>query len=154
VDHNRAQELPMLKEEALLYLNGKVFCAVSEIRLQVLREVINQLPQEEGRLVFVSTNGIQFSLKTNLPLVKKYVPVGKPPNLTNRYETPPPWFYRVPEGTTVYWDDGTVAGSVRQYFTYQSETAPGDSTWCEFISELFSNEQLCFKLKDIEVLQP
>jgi len=142
----------MLDELANLLLNGKKFCPVSEIRLTRLRTPVTHIRNGEKNIIVLVTNGIKLTLQTDRDLVKPYTPNIDRPVLTPKYETPPRWYYRVREGTTVYWDNGRVAGSVRQFFGYQSEVAPGESSWCEIISELFSNEPLCFKLGDIEVI--
>ncbi len=142
----------MLDELANLLLNGKKFCPVSEIRLTRLRTPVTHIRNGEKNIIVLVTNGIKLTLQTDRDLVNPYTPNIDRPVLTPKYETPPRWYYRVREGTTVYWDNGRVAGSVRQFFGYQSEVAPGESSWCEIISELFSNEPLCFKLGDIEVI--
>ena len=142
----------MLDEKAILLLDGKKFCPVSEIRSIRLRTPVTYKIVADKHMVSLVENGISLTLLTDRNLVKPYTPNIDRPVLTPAYETPPKWYYRVQEGTTVYWDDGRVAGSVRQYFGLHSETAPGDSNWCQIISELFSNEPLCFKLKDIEII--
>ena len=81
-----------------------------------------------------------------------YVPVTERPVLTRNYETPPHWYYRIPEGTSGFWLDGTPAGSVRQYFTCATKTPPDDGRVCLVLTEMMSNERLCFRLEDIEVI--
>jgi len=142
----------MLNENANLFLNGKKFCPVSEIRNTRLRTPTNQIENGENHMVELVANGIKLTLQTDRNLVNHYEPNIDRPTLTPKYKTPPRWYYRFQEGTPVYWDDGRVAGSVRQYFGHQSVVAPGDSTLCEIIAELLQNELLCFKLDDIEVI--
>ena len=142
----------MLNEKATLLLDGKEFSPVAEIRLARLRTPVNHDKNADKHIVELVANGIEMTLQTDDDLVKSYIPNIDRPLLTPRFETPPRWLYRVQQGTPVYWDDGRVAGEVRQYFTYQSEIAPGDSTWCEIISEFLPNEPLCFKIKDIEII--
>ena len=142
----------MLDEKANLLLNGKQFCPVSEIRTTRLRTPVKLTKNGDATLVELVANGIKLTLQTDHDLVKPYEPNIDRPTLTPKYKTPPRWYYRIQEETPVYWEDGQIAGSVRQFFGSQSEVAPGDSTWCKIFSELFANEPLCFKLDDIEVI--
>ncbi len=142
----------MLDEQANLFLGEKEFCPVSEIRKTRLRTPMTTTEKGDKKFVEIIANGIKLRVQTDRELVKAYTPNIDLPTLTPKYDTPPRWYFRIQEGTPVYWDDGRFAGKVRQYFGSYSEMAPGDSTWCELKSELFSNEILCFKLDDIQVI--
>ncbi len=143
----------MLNESALLFLNDKPFCTVAEIRDDRLRTPVSYKKIGDYYLVELVENGIHMTLKTNLDLVQPYIPKIERPILTNKYENPPKWYYRISAGTPVYWEDGTLAGEVRQYFGHQSTIPPGDSFYCETMAELFDHMALCFKLSDIDVVE-
>jgi hypothetical protein len=148
----QTDEKLMLKADAVLLLNGNKLCRVSEIRDTKLRTPNTYQKSGSYSMVELSNLGIHLTLLTDGILVNPYVPKIDRPVLTKRYDIPPRWYYSIQEGTPVFWEDGKSAGMVMQFFSFQSEIAPGHSTWCEVMPELFKNEQLCFKLSDIEII--
>lgn len=142
----------MLDEKAMLSLGYSNLFPVSQIRPNRLRTPVDVIKNELGNFIRLRENGIELILRTSSDLVSPYVPNINRPIMTARYQTAPRWYYRVNEGTTIYWEDGLVAGKVRQFFGYQSETPPVDGLWCEIRSEFLKNEELCFRTADIEVI--
>ena len=141
----------MLNEQANLFLGGTTFCQISEIRFPRLRTPVKVLEGTNQDIVKLVANGIEMTLQTDKDLVKPYMPNIDRPVLRPSFETPPGWYYRIDKDVPVYWDDGRLAGKVRQFFGYQFEVAPEDSRWCEVMREFLLNERLCFKTNDIEV---
>ncbi len=142
----------MLDETAHLFLGGEKFCPVAQLRLDWSRTPLKHRIIGDFTMVELVSNGIQLNVMTDKELVKPYIPNIDRPVLTPKFKTPPRWYYRIHEGTPVYWDDGRLAGKVVQYFGHYSKVAPGDTHLCEIMSELFLEEPLCFKLEDIEVV--
>jgi len=150
-------ELPadskMLDEHSDLILNGKKFGPVAEIRSTRLRTPIIGAHKGNRHLVDVAADGIFFRFHAGRNTVPSYIPNIESPPLRNKLDQNPKWFYRVPKGTAVYWDNGEVAGEVRQDFTYPSEIEASDSSWCEEFREFLPNQPICFKLSDIQIEQ-
>ena len=141
----------MLNERDTLILGGKALCPVTDIRSTRLRTPVTHSTENGYQMVTLRENGLELTVKTHANLVENYVPNIHLPLLSSRYHDFPRWYYSVKEGTPIYWEDGRLAGKVRQDYGYQSETPPNDLTWCEKMTEFLQNEPLCFKLKDIEV---
>ncbi len=152
VDHP-TRSAGMLAADAGLWLDGQEWAKGSEIRIRELREPTHVVKDGDQVLVELRASGLELTLRTSASsLVEPYEPVTERPVLTPNYETPPRWYYRIPEGTSVFWPDGKPAGRVRQYFTYATETPPDDGRVCLLLTEMMSNERLCFRLQDIEVI--
>lgn len=142
----------MLDEESDLFVDGRKFCSVSEIRKEVLRTPGRYWMQDEHQMVELVSHGLRVIARTNKDLVEPYVPNNDRPVMTAAFPTPPRWYYRIDEGTTAYWEDGRKAGQVRQFFSYASTVGPDGDMWCEIHRELYPNIKVCFRVEDIEVI--
>ena len=143
---------PMLPEKANIFLNGKILCPISEIRQKKLRTPDFLKKIDNIDFFLLSEPGIKLFVQSDSKVVDNYQPNIKSPVLTAAFEDPPRWYYRMEEGTPIYWPDGRQAGVVRQYYGSQSTTAPEDGRWCHIFREFLPNLKLCYKLEDIEVI--
>ena len=144
----------MLDEHADLFLGDGEFCPVSEIRNERLRTPVSANPVGDQYLVELRENGIRMKLLTDMKLTDNYIPNIERPVLTSRWgDNPPQWYYRLLEGIPIYWQDGRLAGEMRQYVGHYSHQGPVGSTICEIMPEHFTHLPICFKLSDIEVHQ-
>ena len=151
-NQKKSRDNRMLNEKATLFLNGKEFCPVDQIRSEKLRTPVSEDRINNEQVVQLKDDGIELRLKINMGLVKSYTPNIDRPILTNRFndDNRPSWYYQLFEGTPIYWENGRQAGIMRQYLGYYTHQRPGDSMYCDIMPELFEHMQLCFKLSDIE----
>ena len=96
-------------------LDGNNWASVSEIRVRELREPARIVEDGDTMLVELVARGVALTVRVpSGSLVAPYDPIIDRPVLTPGPEAGERWYYRIPEGASVFRDDGRRAGRVRQ----------------------------------------
>lgn len=148
-----AESRPMIPEGVELNIGGELWGISDQIRFADLRAPLKTRKTANGLLVSIARPGVELSLLANCAdLVEAYQPVIDRPVLLPAFDQPPRWLIRIPQGTTIYWPDGRVAGRTRMFTAKQSVHAPGDKTWGEYFTEMMKTEKFYYQLSDVEVI--